>query len=241
MGPDRDMSSRRAEAAADLEQSQPLLPGMVEQFSRLMMRPHSDADQHGRQGRDWLKEHAFRFAERVLLADNATREIRVRDDEDRRQQDSSDDEGQGQGEGSSAGATSGQSWRKTLLRICRRIVEARAMGDLAAELNACIQQTRHFGSAWQLEIVLSGAMIAGTRLTIRCDSTALSLRFACPNQLVRAMLENNATGLRNRLAAVTAHAIAIDIEDVPASAPASRPTPSPVLTSSAEGNTEAGA
>jgi hypothetical protein len=209
---DKDVASKPRDRDADMAGNSQRLPTVsgVEYFSRSQTRSSTDDQQEGREGRDWLKERAFRYAERVLFAAGAADELKVRDDEGRRS--ASGAEGEVGDDPQPPQAEPNPMWRRMLLRWCRRILEVRAVTQLTDQLSQCVGNAHAFDFPWQLEFVVSNRMLARTEVTLRCDPPALHLRLDCPDEHSRRLLENNVLLLHSRLGSLSRYRLTVEIE-----------------------------
>jgi hypothetical protein len=208
---DKDIASKPLDRDTETAVSAQRLPTVsgVEYFSRSPMRSSSENQQEGRQGRDWLKERAFRYAERVLFAAGAADELKVRDEQERRSASGAESELDDDVQHTQAGP--GPVWRRMFLRWCRRILEVRAMTELTDQLSQCVANSHAFNFAWQLEFVVSNRMLARTEVTLRCDPPTLLLRLECFDERSQRLLEDNVLLLHSRLGSLSRYRLKVEI------------------------------
>jgi Type III secretion protein (HpaP) len=207
---DKDLGGKLLDRAIESNlQRMPTVTGAGD-FARPVMQASSDSDEEGREGRDWLKERAFRYAERVLFAVSASQELQIRHDQEH-------ESGSGAGGSTEDGlhqvqAQSGGLLRRMLLRWCRHLLEVRAVNQLSSQLSLSVRNAHRLDYPWQLEFFISTQMLPRTQVRLRWEPPVLRLRFDCPDRRAYGLLQKHVALLQSRLGSLTRYPLTIHIE-----------------------------
>jgi hypothetical protein len=207
---DRDIGSKLRDHNAQGPQIEPQrMPTAwsADSLVRRTLNASSDSHEEGREGRDWLRERVYRYAERVLFASGLSDELQIRDQ--REGAPGSDHEDMG---GESARARVGGSWRRMFLRWCWQQLEIRALTQLADQLSQCVRNAHRLESSWKLEFTVSARMLPRTQVKLLCEPPRLRLRFECSDPAAQRLLLENQSIFDSRLGSLTRYQLTVEIE-----------------------------